>query len=203
MDLQELLGEELYNQVMEKAGDHKIVDVSEGSYIPKEKFDEKNDEVKEYKRQLDNQDEQLENLKKKAEGHDELQSTIDTLRTENQSAKDQYEQQLRDQKFNYELERNIVQSRPKNSKAVMGLLDRDTIKLDNDGEIKGLSEQLENLKDSDAYLFETDEPANPAPSNTTHQPGSNSKTNNPTPSSGKDKGRQRAQERYGLNKGEE
>ena len=44
MDLKQLLGEELYNQVAEKAGDNKIAVVSDGSYIPKAKFDEKLDE---------------------------------------------------------------------------------------------------------------------------------------------------------------
>lgn len=46
MGLKELLGEELYSQVMEKAGDNKIAIVSNGNWFPKEKFDGVNEENK-------------------------------------------------------------------------------------------------------------------------------------------------------------
>src|SRR5699024_11472603 len=63
MSLKELLGEELYNQVIEKAGDNKIAIVSDGNWIPKDKFDAKNQEVKDLQGQLSDRDEQLNTLK--------------------------------------------------------------------------------------------------------------------------------------------
>src|SRR5699024_6003083 len=65
MSLRELLGEELYNQVIEKAGDNKVAVVSDGNWFPKDKFNEKNNEVKELQGQLS-----------------DLQTTLETKETE-------------------------------------------------------------------------------------------------------------------------
>lgn len=52
MSLKELLGEELYNQVIEKTGDNKLAIVSDGNWFPKDKFDDKNNELKNLQGQL-------------------------------------------------------------------------------------------------------------------------------------------------------
>lgn len=59
MSLKELLGDDLYAQVIEKAGDQKIDIVSNGQWFPKERFDAVNNEKKELKSQLDERDQQL------------------------------------------------------------------------------------------------------------------------------------------------
>ncbi len=46
MDLKELLGEELYNQVIQKVGDNRIDIVSNGNWIPKDKFDALDEQLK-------------------------------------------------------------------------------------------------------------------------------------------------------------
>ena len=155
MDLKELLGEELYNQVMEKAGDkHKIAIVSDGSYIPKEKFDAKNEEVKSLNQQLQERDTQLEELKKiDAEG---LQQKIQELQQENETTKTEYEEKLQKQAFEHALENSLAGAKVKNTKAVKALLDMDTIKLDGET-LKGLDDQLKDLKESDPYLFDSEE----------------------------------------------
>lgn len=59
----------------------------------------------------------------------------------------------------------LTTSKAKNAKAIMALLDQDTIKLDGD-KLLGLDAQLEALKASDAYLFNLeDKGAPPAPQN--------------------------------------
>lgn len=158
MDLKELLGEELYNQVMEKAGDNKLAIVSDGSYIPKHKFDEKNDEAKEYKRQLAERDEQLKDLGKKAKDHEELQQTIKDLQKENEDAKKDYEANLIKTRKEAKLELALKDAKAKNPKAVKALLDAEKISLDGDN-LVGLEEQLKALQESDSYLFGDGEPA--------------------------------------------
>ena len=169
-DLKKLLGEELYNQVIEKAGDEKIAVVSDGSYIPKEKFDEKLQEAKDYKEQVDERDKQLEDLSKKAEGNDELTQQLEDLKSQNQQTKEEYEKQLHDQAFNHTLEKSLSAEKVRNPKAVKGLLDMDTIKLEDDN-LKGLDDQLKNIKESDPYLFESEEDNtnNPSYSTGDHQ----------------------------------
>ena len=41
----------------------------------------------------------------------------------------------------------------KNTKAVLALLDLDKVSVDEDGQLFGISEQLEELQKTDAYLF--------------------------------------------------
>ncbi|CDQ41501.1 phage scaffolding protein [Virgibacillus salexigens] len=157
MDLQELLGEELYNQVVEKAGDNKIAVVSDGSYIPKEKFNAVNTEKNDYKQQIADRDEQLNELSKKAKGNEELQQEIDQLKEQNETTKNDYETKLQQKEFDHKLESTLSGAKAKNTKALKALLDMDTIKLDGDT-LKGLDTQLEGLKESDPYLFEEDQP---------------------------------------------
>lgn len=180
MDLKELLGEELYQQVIDKAGDeHKVAVVSDGNWFPKEKFDAKNQEAKSLQDQLSERDTQLEELRGKANGNEELQATIDSLKEANTQAKESYEQQLRDQKLNYELDRELLTAKARNPVAVRALLDTEVIKLDEDGKIKGLSEQLEGLKESDSYLFSSDNSDGSVGSGH-YKPGAPKKTNGKT-----------------------
>ncbi|GIO25103.1 phage scaffolding protein [Oceanobacillus sp. J11TS1] len=146
------------------------------------------------KEQLSERDTQLESLRGKAQGNEELQATIDSLKEANAQAKESYEQKLREQKFNYELERELMTAKARNPKAVRALLDTEVIKLDDDGKIKGLSEQLEGLKESDGYLFVSEEGTTPSSSN--FNPGAKQKTNTPKEVDPYEAGKQRALERH-------
>lgn len=207
MDLQELLGEELYNQVVEKAGDNKIAVVSDGSYIPKQKFDDLNHEMKQYKQQVADRDSQIDDLQKKAGNNEDMQETINELKENNRQEVERLKQEKHDQQYNYELEKGLIASKAKNPKALKGLLDTEMLKLDDDGEIRGLSEQLEKIKESDAYLFDDAPENDDSQPDTTGKPvdykaGGSRKTNNPSKGNTRDAGKQRAMERYGINKEE-
>src|SRR5690625_1400504 len=160
MSLKELLGEELYNQVIEKAGDSKIAIVSDGNWIPKDKFDAKINEVKDLQKQIDDRDEELEELKKV--NPDELQQTITDLQEKYDTQKEEYEQKLQQQAFEHKLHDVLKDSGVRNVKAVKALLDIDEIKLDGD-KLLGLDGQLEKLKETDDYLFQSDEPEDNGP----------------------------------------
>ncbi len=174
MDLKELLGEELYKQVTEKAGDNKIDVVSNGQWIPKQKFDDVNTSLKDYKDQLKDRDDQLEELKKvDTEG---LKQRIQELQQENDTTKNDYEQKLQQKTFDYALKDALSVARVRNPKAAKALLDLENIKLDGD-KLLGLDDQLKGLKESDSYLFEEEQQANPKPNFTTgqHQTGGTTK----------------------------
>ncbi|MEK5167194.1 phage scaffolding protein, partial [Paenibacillus sp. FSL R5-0527] len=87
MDLKELLGEELYKQVIEKAGDkHKIAIVSDGNWFPKEKFDEVYNAKKQAETDLKERDKQLSQLQEAAKGNEALQTQIKELQEANKTA---------------------------------------------------------------------------------------------------------------------
>ncbi|WP_453992122.1 phage scaffolding protein [Bacillus nitroreducens] len=170
MDLKELLGEELYNLVTEKAGEHKIAVVSDGNWFPKEKFDTVNNDNKELKKQLKSRDDQLEELKKvDAEG---LQQKILDLQKANEDAEKEWQSKLAQQKFDFSLKDALISAKVRNPKAVKALLNLESIKLDGD-KLLGLEEQLNTIKESDPYLFEEEQQDPSKPSFTTgkHQTG--------------------------------
>lgn len=157
MDIQELLGEELYKQVMEKAGENKLAVVSDGNWIPKDKFNDKLEDIKNLKEQITSRDDQLEELKKvDAEA---LQQKIQELQEENNNTKTEYEDKLQKQTFDYALKDALIDAKVRNPKAAKALLDLESIKLDGD-KLLGLDAQINTIKESDPYLFETEQKPN-------------------------------------------
>ncbi|WP_435246687.1 phage scaffolding protein [Streptomyces sp. NRRL F-5630] len=155
MSLKELLGDDLYAQVVEKAGDQKIDIVSNGQWFPKERFDAVNNEKKELKSQLDERDQQLTDLQKQAKGNEELQNAIEQLQEENKKVSEEYQQKLEKQAFEFAIESALRDAKAKNIKAVKANLNVDGLKLSDD-KVIGLDEQLTALKESDSYLFEAE-----------------------------------------------
>ena len=150
--LKELLGEELFNQVKEKLGDKKVF-VDDGNYIPKQRFDEVNNEKKELQQQLKERDSQLEELKKQAQDSQELQNKISELQQTNDEVKNQYEQKMKEQKFNFALEQELMKAQAKNVKAAKALVDTEKISIDDNGNLIGFEEQLKQVKEENDYLF--------------------------------------------------
>src|SRR5690606_21251229 len=177
MDLKELLGEELYNQVTEKAGEHKIAVVSDGNWFPKDKFDTVNNDNKELKKQLKSRDDQLEELKKvDAEG---LQQKIQDLQKANEDAEKEWQSKLNQQQFDFALKDALGAAKVRNPKAAQALLNLDTIKLDGD-KLLGLEEQLKAIKESDPYLFAEEDKNNNNPHFSHGQHGGGSGSGEPS-----------------------
>ncbi len=147
--LKELLGEELYNQVIEKIGDTPI-SVGEGK-IPMDRFNEVNNKKKE--------------LEKKVEL---LEADFIVLKEENDNlllAKNQLEEELKTTKLNNAIETALIQSGARNTKTIKALLDMSKVVEAEEG-IKGIEEQINALKQSDPYLFNNNKVEGNAPNTT-------------------------------------
>lgn len=154
-----------------------------------------------YKTQLTDRDTQLESLRLKARGNEDLQATIDALKQANDDAKavhqqelSAHQQELSNTKLNYELDQALLLNKARNPRAVRALLDSEVIKLNEEGKVVGLSEQLEGLKVSDPYLFGDDTQQTPPPAG--YVPGTNSKHNTPPNVDPYEAGRLKALERH-------
>lgn len=134
--LKELLGEELYNQAVEKVGGTPI-DLGEGK-IPMDRFNEVNNKKKE--------------LEEKA---DLLEADLRALKEDSEvllSTKNELEEELKTTKLNNAIETTLIQTGAKNTKTIRALLDMSKVVEGEEG-ITGLEEQLNALKQSDPYLF--------------------------------------------------
>lgn|SRR5699024_504743 len=160
MNLKELLGEDLHKQVMDKIGDNKIAIVSDGNWIPKEKFDSKNEEVKNLKEEIKERDNQLSDLKEKAKDNDDLKQQIQELQDSNEEKQKEFEKKLEAQAKDSAIELALRDAKAKNPKIAKSALDLESISY-KDGKLIGIDEQLQAIKESDSYLFETEEDRKP------------------------------------------
>ena len=113
-------------------------------------------EVEGLKTQVSDRDKQLETLKTSAGDNAELKKQIEDLQTENATAKANHESELNQLKINFAVEKALTGAKAKNIKAVKALLELEDAKLDKDGNVKGLAEQIEKLitGDDTKFLFE-------------------------------------------------
>lgn len=107
-----------------------------------------------YKQRVEDQSNQLDELNNKVKNGEDLTEQIEALKNANKAKDDEHAKQVAKVKLNYEIEKELMNANARNSKAVLALIDSEVIKLNDEGNgVKGLSEQLEALKESDGYLF--------------------------------------------------
>lgn len=177
MDIKELLqaladGNKTIDEV------NKAIEEETKNMVPRARLNDKNNEIKDLKKQLDDRDTQLKDLSTKATGHDELQNQIKALQDANQTAKDEYEAKLTKQAYDFALDKELLTAKARNPIAVKALLDMEAIKLDGDS-LLGLSEQLTKLQESDGYLFDVESGSQGGTGS--YNPGSSQRTNPPPP----------------------
>ena len=152
-DIRTAIGKDLEAIAGKLPADKEFVLVLKEDHIPKSRFDEVNNSVKDYKTQLADRDKQLAELAPKIKGNDDLLKTVEELRTLNTKTVNDYEAKILERDRTYALNDMLKSAKPRNVKAVSALLDHSKIEF-KDGALKGATEQLEALKKSDPYLFE-------------------------------------------------
>lgn len=115
-------------------------------------------EVDGLKTQVGDRDKQLETLKASAGDNANLKKQIEDLQTENATAKANHESELNQLKVDFAVEKALTGAKAKNIKAVKALLDLTDAKLDKEGKVKGLAEQIEKLTTDEGTKFLFDAP---------------------------------------------
>lgn len=152
--LAEVLGEELHKQVVDKLGDTKIDIVSDGRWIPKQKFDDLNEEKKQYKAQVDELNKELGKLQKAVEDNKDAAATIEALKKQ---ITDKETELAKTRKLNV-IKLAVARAEPHDEVDIMPHLKQDSITLADDGTITGLDEQIKVLKEKKPYLFKETDP---------------------------------------------
>lgn len=134
-------------------------------------------EVEGLKTQVGDRDKQLETLKASAGDNADLKKQIEDLQTENATAKANHESELNQLKIDFAVEKALTGAKAKNIKAVKALLELNDAKLDKDGNVKGLAEQIEKLTSGDdtKFLFEAQKQTKQQQNFKGFQPGASGK----------------------------
>ncbi|MDO4680913.1 MAG: phage scaffolding protein [Aerococcus sp.] len=115
--------------------------------------DQLKDQIKELEQQLSDRDKSLKKLKKDHQENEDLQKQIADLEALNKQNKQSYEQKIQDMERNTAVDKVLNDYHVRNHKAVKALLDDQRITYKS-GELTGLTEQLDTLKDKESYLFD-------------------------------------------------
>lgn len=136
-------------------------------YIPKTRFDEVNEAKKNAEALVKERDKQLEDVKKSTGDNEELKNQITQLQAENKAAKDKYEADIKKMQIDNAVASALKDAGAKNVTALTALLNLEKAELDDDGSVKGLAEQIQELQKSESYLFNIKNPEPPKPSGIT------------------------------------
>lgn len=124
-------------------------------FVPKSQYNEMSEAKKKAEKDVTDRDKQIEELGKTAGLSEDLKKQIETLQTENKSAKEKYEADLKELQLTNAISA-ALNGKVHNEKVVTGLINREKLVIGDDGKIVGLEEQLTALKSSDGYLFKDD-----------------------------------------------
>lgn len=111
------------------------------------------DSLDDLNNQLKQRDKDLKELKKKAEGSEELQQQLTDLQSKYDTDKAEYEKRLKATQLSSAVKLALA-GKVHDADLVASLIDTETIELDQDGNIaKGLDEQIKTLQESKSFLF--------------------------------------------------
>ena len=149
------LSEEQANKVL---GLHK--DAIKDKFVPKERFDEKNNELKAEKDKVTDRDNQIKDLSKFEGDKTALEAKIKDLTEENKTKETEYNEKLTSERKQNAVKFELLngENKPHDPSLVLGLLDLTKVNINEDGTIKdGFKEQFETLVKDKGFLFTTAE----------------------------------------------
>lgn len=130
--------------------DEVLAKIEEGKkdMIPRARLNEKNEEIKRLKEEIENRDKQIGVLEKSVKGNEELEKQIQELKAKNED----WARKYKETQINTAIK--LAAKDAKDPEDVLVFLDKSKLELNEDGSVKGLDEALEGLRASKPYLFD-------------------------------------------------
>ncbi|MEJ6075874.1 phage scaffolding protein [Lactobacillus johnsonii] len=127
----------------------------------KDKLNENKTTIDGLNDQVAQRDTQLKDLGSQAEDNAKLKEQVEMYKAKNSQLSKEWQDKLEAQSKNFAISNSLRDAGAKNAKAVSALLDLDKVSFDDKGNLSGLDNQLEALKKSDSYLFNSNETKEP------------------------------------------
>jgi Phage minor structural protein GP20. len=156
--LKKILSEDTYATLSKEleGKDIKLANLSTGDYVSKAKYDNLDSNLKAIQVDLKQRDKDLENLKKNADLTDEQKKNFEVLQQKYDTDTKALGEKMKQNNINSQVELAIAKSNAIDDIAIKAHLQSylDKVELNEKGELIGISEQITNLKESKAHLFE-------------------------------------------------
>jgi hypothetical protein len=148
-------------------------------YVPKTRFDEVIEERNGLRDQVAERDKQIKALGESAGDNQALKDQVAQLQADNKKAADEYAANIAQIRLDNAVDLALAGAKARNPKTVKALLDLSKSKVGDDGKVEGLEDQIKAIQKSDAYLFDSGEPAKPQYKGVKPQDGNGNPTTKP------------------------
>lgn len=92
---------------------------------------------------------------------DGIKAKADEWKQKAEQAERELDERIAGIQFDHALEKQLAGAKARDAGIIMGLLDREGLKLTDDGKILGLEEQLSKIKEEKGFLFESEDEGMP------------------------------------------
>lgn len=120
----------------------------------KQQLDDSKTELETTKQQVVERDGQIKSLGEQAGNSEKLNKQIAELQETIKTKDSEAAASLTKVKTDNAVQMALRDAKARDAKAIMPFIDMDTVKLGNDGQLTGISEQIEKLQESHDYLFD-------------------------------------------------
>lgn len=125
-----------------------------------ENADVRYNKLQEQKKQLEeaskNYEKQLKELSKNNADNEELKKQLEQLQLSNKELETKHAEEMNKLQFDFALDKGLSSAKVKDTKLIKALLDMENIKYQ-EGNLEGLDSQIEAIKTSHSYLFDTEQ----------------------------------------------
>lgn len=119
------------------------------------------------KAQIAERDKDLKNLRKNTKDNEELSNSYKKLETKYKNDTADLTNKLNQTRLTSAVDRALSASKVRDTKAIKGFLDMDKVKLDDQGNLSGLDEQIKEIRQTAPYIFDEGTKQNYEPNNGT------------------------------------
>lgn len=119
------------------------------------------------KAQIAERDKDLKNLRKNAKDNEELSNSYKELEVKYKNDTTALTNKLNQARLTSAVDRALSASKVRDTKAIKGFLDMDKVKLDEQGNLSGLDEQIKEIRQTAPYIFDEGTKQNYEPNNGT------------------------------------
>ena len=152
--LKDVLGEDLFKQVSEKITQKgiKIADITKGEFIPRNKFNDKSEELKLYKEKYEALEKKTKDIDKLVSNNEDLKKQIDTLNTDYNTKLSDKDNQIANITKISGIKEILNQNKVLYPDLVLKSIDMNNIKIKEDGSFENFD--IKAIKDKYPSMFE-------------------------------------------------
>lgn len=128
-----------------------VIENEKKDMVPRSRLNDKNDEIKDLKAEIDNRDKQIDNLQKAVKGNEDLEKQLNDLK----DANSKWESKYQESQINTAIK--LAAKDAKDPADVLAFINKGGLALKEDGTVEGLDEALKTLRETKSYLFDVKE----------------------------------------------